>query len=447
MTYDEVRRWWFGRVDYERKAPRPGDLKLDRMRELLHRLGDPHLDFKSVHVAGSKGKGSTCAMLESVLRHAGYRTGLFTSPHLTDARERIQVDNQPITPDELVAVAQVVRPVVEAMEREDQSPTFFEVTTALGFSHFARQKVEIAVVEVGLGGQFDATNVLTPLVSVITSISLDHTAILGETVEKIAFEKAGIIKPGVPAISGVVALGPGGIIERVAAERDAPLLQSGRDFDGAFHLSRVAGDGTITPGYVRLMRGANISPPYELHLLGAHQDQNAATALATIDVLRARGVAIPDTAIARGLAGVVWPARLEVLPTRPLSVLDCAHNVASAEALAIALRDAFPPMPKSLIFAASNDKDAGGMFHVLAPHFERFFLTRSESPRAILPEELARLLPQESDFACLERPIDAWEAARSATPADGLIVVAGSVYLAGELRPHLLALSQSAKRL
>jgi dihydrofolate synthase/folylpolyglutamate synthase len=195
------------------------------------------------------------------------------------------------------------------------------------------------------------------------------------------------------------------------------------------------------------MRGPNISPPFELHLLGAHQDQNAATALATIDVLRARGVAIPDTAIAQGLAGVIWPARLEVLPTRPLSVLDCAHNVASAEALAIALRDAFPPTPKSLIFAASNDKDAGGMFHVLAPHFERFFLTRSDSPRAIQPEELARALPPESDFACFERPIDAWEAARSATPADGLIVVAGSVFLAGELRPHLLALSQSAKRL
>jgi dihydrofolate synthase/folylpolyglutamate synthase len=134
MTYDETRRWWFSRVDYERKAPQPGDLKLDRMRELLHRLGDPHTRFRSIHVAGSKGKGSTCAMLESVLRHAGFSTGLFTSPHLTDVRERIQVNNLPITPEELVAVAQVVRPVVESLEFEGQSPTFFEVTTALGFS-------------------------------------------------------------------------------------------------------------------------------------------------------------------------------------------------------------------------------------------------------------------------------------------------------------------------
>src|SRR5262245_10511200 len=164
MTSEEARRWWFSRVDYERRAPQPGDLKLDRMRELLHRLGDPHSKFQSVHVAGSKGKGSTCAMLESVLRHAKHRTGLFTSPHLSDVRERIQVNNTLITPEELVAVAEVVRPVVEALESEGQPPTFFEVTTALGFLHFARQEVEIAVVEVGLGGRFDATNVLTPLV-------------------------------------------------------------------------------------------------------------------------------------------------------------------------------------------------------------------------------------------------------------------------------------------
>src|SRR5437016_3113003 len=230
MTFDEVRRWWFARVDYERRSPDPGDLKLDRMRELLRRLGDPHTQFRSVHVAGSKGKGSTCAMLESVLRHAGYRTGLFTSPHLTDVRERIQVNNQLISPEELISVAEIVRPAVEALEAEGQSPTFFEVTTALGFVHFARQAVEIAVVEVGLGGRFDSTNVLTPLVSVITSISLDHTAILGETVEQIAFEKAGIIKPGVPVVSGVTEPGPRAVIERVAKERGARLVQLGIDF-------------------------------------------------------------------------------------------------------------------------------------------------------------------------------------------------------------------------
>src|SRR5437667_1453706 len=167
MTFDEVRRWWFARVDYERRSPDPGDLKLDRMRELLRRLGDPHTKLRFVHVAGSKGKGSTCAMLESVLRHAGYRTGLFTSPHLEDVRERIQVNRELIPQDQLAACMEIVKPAAEALAAEGQPPTFFEVGTAVGFLHFLRQSVDIAIVEVGLGGQFDSTNLHTLLAAVI----------------------------------------------------------------------------------------------------------------------------------------------------------------------------------------------------------------------------------------------------------------------------------------
>src|SRR5436190_12375276 len=225
MTYDEALAYWFGRVNFERSAPQPGDLKLDRMRALLHRLGDPHEELRFVHVAGSKGKGSTCAMLESVLRHAGYRTGLFTSPHLEDVRERIQVNRELIPQDELATCMATVKPAAEALAAEGQPPTFFEVGTAVGFLHFLQQSVDIAVIEVGLGGRFDSTNVLTPLVSVITSISLDHTQMLGERVEQIALEKAGIIKPGVPVVSGVTDPAARTVIERVAAERTAPLVQ------------------------------------------------------------------------------------------------------------------------------------------------------------------------------------------------------------------------------
>jgi dihydrofolate synthase / folylpolyglutamate synthase len=431
MTYDAARRWWFGRVDFERRTPQPGDLKLDRMHELLRRLGDPHTKFQSIHVAGSKGKGSTCAMLESVLRQAGHRTGLFTSPHLTDVRERIQVQHELISETELAAVADTIRPVVESLEVEGQRPTFFEVTTALGFMHFARQEVELAVVEVGLGGRFDATNVLTPLVSVITSISLDHVAILGETLEQIAFEKAGIIKPGVPVVSGVIKPGPDKVIERIAAERQAPVFRRGIEFS----YRRSA-----PPAEVVSVQTEHLQVEFKPHLYGEHQAANAAVAVATLDVLAERGISTSVSEIRKGLESVEWPARFEIVETKPLAILDCAHNVASAEALARTLNERFAGRPRSLIFAASSDKDVEGMFRVLAPQFEKVFLTRSESPRAIPPDELARALPAGTASAGFADPLAAWAAAQAETLAEGLVVIAGSVFVAGELRPHLLQL-------
>lgn len=442
MSYDEVLRWGFGRIDYERRLPQPGDLKLDRMRELLRRLGDPQKRFHSVHVAGSKGKGSTCAMLESVLRAAGYRTGLFTSPHLSDVRERIQVDRQLIERAELVAVAETVRPVVEQLEGENQSPTFFEVITALGFLHFARRGVETAVVEVGLGGRFDATNVLEPLLAIITSISLDHTAILGGTLEKIAFEKAGIIKPGVPVVSGVLKPGPRAVVDQIAAEQRSLVWRLGEEIEYEYVESAVASsNGIAASGTVRVVTPRRNWPEISLPLLGKHQARNAALALASVDLLNDGRLPKPvDRAIAEsGLSSVEWPARMEVIGARPSTVLDCAHNVASAEALAETLTTAFPPGPRSLVFAASSDKDVGGMFRVLAPLAEKVYLTRSESPRAFQPDQLAAELTPDVVHAEYDRPIDAWRAAQIETPPHGLIVVAGSVFLAGELRPTVLA--------
>jgi len=449
MTYDEALAYWFGRVNFERSAPQPGDLKLDRMRALLHRLGDPHEKLRFVHVAGSKGKGSTCAMLESVLRHAGYRTGLFTSPHLEDVRERIQVNRELIPKDELAACMDIVKPAADSLAAEGQPPTFFEVGTAVGFLHFLRQGVDIAVIEVGLGGRFDSTNVITPLVSVIASISLDHTAMLGETVEAIAFEKAGIIKPGVPVVSGVTEPGPRAVIERVAKERGAPLVQSGVDFNAYYCIPAGL---VYVPGFLKRRGirpiGASVRTSerrwgFVAGLHGWHQVLNAALVVATVERLEGAGFRLSETDVCEGIATVKWPARFEIIDTNPRSVLDCAHNVASAQALVDALHQfTYLATHRVVIFAVSNDKDVPGMFRVLAPHFAKFYLTRyGDNPRSVPPEQMAAWLPADKDRMLCATPADAWRAACAEATPDTLVVIAGSVFLAGELRPILLKAS------
>src|SRR5262249_31296912 len=233
MTYEEALAFWYGRIDYERRQPRPGDLKLDRMRALLRRLGDPHRRLRCVHIAGTKGKGSTSAIIASILRSADYRTGLFTSPHLSDVSERVQVDGVPISRDEIAVLMTEVAAAVRQMDADgdpDGSPTFFEVITALGFLHFDRRRVDLAVLEVGLGGRFDSTNVCEPLVSIVTNVSYDHMAILGDTLAEIAFQKAGIIKPGIPVVTTAEIPEARLVVERVAADCEAPLSEVGRDF-------------------------------------------------------------------------------------------------------------------------------------------------------------------------------------------------------------------------
>jgi dihydrofolate synthase / folylpolyglutamate synthase len=445
-TYEQALAFWFSRVNYERRAPRPSDLKLDRMRALLALLDNPQDRLRIVHVAGSKGKGSTSAMLAAILRQAGHRTGLFTSPHLCQVEERIQVDGVAITPEELTQLMAVVQPAVEELDRAAaasaaQPVTFFEVATALGFLHFARRRTDVAVIEVGLGGRFDSTNVCQPLVSLITSISLDHTHLLGDRLASIAMEKAGIIKPGRPALSGATAPEARPVIERICRERGAPLRQLSVDFHFHYEPGKVRGPGAHQ-ARVRVTTERTRWPALELGLLGEHQAANAAVAVACVEQLRADGLAIADEAVAGGLAAVDWPARLEVVPGRPLVVLDCAHNVASAQALADTLLASFPPARRILVFAISNDKDAAGMLRVLAPHFARAIFTRyRDNPRSVPPEHLAELLRDITDCPTTVAPSAeaAWQAARALAGPDDLICVAGSVFLAGELRPLLVA--------
>jgi len=416
MTYNEALSFWYGRINYEVRAAQPGDLKLERMRALLRLLGDPHDRIRLVHVTGTKGKGSTCAMLASILRAAGYRTGLFTSPHLEHVEERIQVDRVPISHDELAARMDEVATAVRKLEANGAPVTFFETGTALGFLHFCYRRCDIAVIEVGLGGRFDSTNVCHPLVSVITNVGFDHTAQLGNSLEQIAYQKAGIIKWDVPVVSGVTQNGPRNVVRAVADEMNAPLWETD-SFQQASDL-----------------------PP--IRLLGKHQIANAAIARAVIERLRAAGMSIPESAVGRGLADVSWPARIEHISSDPVVILDTAHNVASIEALVQTLRDFFPISGvKRVIFAVSSDKQYPEMLRVLAGYFDDFHLTRyGPNPRCVPPEKLAGALGEvapKKSFTLHATSPEAWSAARSSAKPIDLICVTGSMFLAGELR-HLL---------
>jgi dihydrofolate synthase/folylpolyglutamate synthase len=441
MTYAEAIQFWFGRVNFEQKTPLADDLRLDRMRSLLDRLGNPHNRLRVLHVAGSKGKGSTAAMLAAMLEAAGYRTGLFTSPHLVAVEERIQVSRQPISSAELAALMTDIRAAAGELER---SLTFFEIGTALGFLHFVRRRVDFAVVEVGLGGRFDSTNVCRPLAAIITTISLDHTQVLGDTAELIAREKAGIIKPGRPTISGVRGDGPRRVIAAACRRRGSPLRQIDVDF-GYRYAPALVEEVHERGAAADIHTWRRKLPIVQLGLIGEHQAHNAAVAVAAVEVLGELGVPIDERAVRQGLADVDWPARLEVLGRRPFAVLDCAHNVASAQALVGALAASFS-LPEGarrlLVFAGSRDKDLAGMLRVLAPCFDRLYLTRfRDSPRVTPPEELVQLLPEDrrATATVVENAAEAWRRARREAGAHDLICVTGSVFLAGELRSLMAA--------
>ncbi|OWK44462.1 bifunctional folylpolyglutamate synthase/dihydrofolate synthase [Fimbriiglobus ruber] len=441
MTYDEAIAFWYERINFEVRSAGPGDLKLERMRALLRLVGDPHERFRVVHVTGTKGKGSTCAMVATSLRAAGYRVGLFTSPHLVHVEERMRVNDTPITRDELAARMAQIAPAVRALEAGPwPPPTFFEISTALGFLHFVSRRVDFAVVEVGLGGRFDSTNVCHPLVSVITSIGFDHTAQLGSTLEAIAYQKAGIIKRRVPVVVGVTQPGPRAVIEHVADETGSRMVQLGRDFQYEYKPGPVIdGQEPRGLGAVRVSQEGRDGPTYELGLLGEHQAANAAVAVATLEELRREGVPIPDTAIARGLRDVKWPARIELVCARPVVILDSAHNVPSAEALVATLRQSVPvPGRKVVVFAVSSDKQFADILRLLGGYFDHFYLTRyGNNPRCVAPEQLVSTLQAVApgrSASVHPTAHEAWHAARSAAGPDDLVCVTGSVFLAGELQ-------------
>ena len=448
---DEALRYLYGRIDYERTLTIPYHqqrLKLDRMRRLLDRLDNPHLDRPVVHIAGTKGKGSTAAMIAAILSAAGYTIGSFTSPHLQRLEERFAIDAMPCGEDDFVALVDRLRPEVEAIDRQTDGdgPTYFEITTAMAMLYFSQRGVDAALMEVGLGGRLDATNVCQPVLSVITSISFDHEKQLGSTLASIAREKAGIIKPGVPVVSGVREDEPRAEIARVCREHGSRLIQRGVDFDSRY-LAPKEVESSAATGRVTFSLIGRDDAEYDLGLLGRHQGANAAVALATIQQLRTQEWRIPDEAIRQGLATVRCPARVEVLTRRPTVIVDAAHNVASVEALWNVLAESFSARRRGMVFASTQDKNLAGMLKVLLPHFDRVIFTQyTNNPRAVPAEELAALaerlqveLPRCATWSVCDDVATACDDLCGWAGPDDLICATGSFFTAAEVRAHLIS--------
>ncbi|MCL2117719.1 MAG: bifunctional folylpolyglutamate synthase/dihydrofolate synthase [Planctomycetaceae bacterium] len=471
IDYESALAFLLGRVNYETFRQMPyGEMRqnLGQLKAFLEYLGRPDLRFPVIHVAGTKGKGSTCAMLAAVFREAGYRVGCFTSPHLHTLNERFAVNGVPCPNDRLVEIVQylelqwhvwsgghsavetavgnavsVANGVTGKNVCTQRELTFFEYSVLVAFEWFAREQVDLAVMETGMGGRFDATNICEPILCVITGISFDHTEQLGNTLSAIAGEKAGIIKPGVPVVSGVVMQkddDPQAVIRDVAARNHAELYELNREFSivphdhGAFDFHWHASNaGTLN----RLT----------LKLLGRHQRDNTALALAGVMLLRQRGWNVPDQAVRKALAELEVPCRIERfrLPNGPAVILDGAHNKASAEALLEALQT-FPDMPvgqKILLFGSTLGKDVTGMFETLLPFFDEIWLSQcTTSPRTVPVDTLLELARKTSckpqNLVVVATPNEAVEHLHQIADKGGLVCVTGSLYFAAEIRELLI---------
>lgn len=424
------------------------DFKLERMRELLARLGDPQKSLPALHIAGTKGKGSTAAMAAAILSAAGYRVGLFTSPHLQSIGERMTVNGQQPTDDQLDQLLQVVPAVIEQMDRIGPSmrATFFECITAMAWEHFRRQEVDLVVLEVGLGGRLDATNVCAPLVTVITSISRDHERLLGSTLASIAGEKAGIIKPGIPVLSGVTQTEPRDVIRSTAARHESALFELDRDLFWSIAATGNDGDAVSVPDCdpLRPLTIETTSPWGEhrirVPLPGRHQARNALLAVSACDLLSRDKFPLND-GVERGFRDLHWPLRIEVLRRDPLVIVDAAHNDGSVNCLVETLA-AIRADRRVLIFATAKDKDAPGMLGRLGEHFDEVILTQFlGNPRSVSLDVLRSIAAGclKVPFQLAASPSEAWTLACTRAGTNDLICATGSFFLAAETRAVICA--------
>ena len=439
QSYQESLDFIYSFVDFSMKRHVDDShhfFKLDRMRKFAELLDNPQDNYPSIHVTGTKGKGSVASLCASALQAAGYKVGLYTSPHLQEFTERIQINGMEIDKAELVALVNRVRPLTQQVPEI----TTFELTTALGFLYFAEQQVDIAVIEVGLGGRLDATNIINPLVSVITPISYDHRAVLGDTLTEIAYEKGGIIKPGKPVVLSPQQPEAEKELLRIAAEREAPITQ----VEKAYTYTEVAHnlDGQEMIITRRLTNNANAplslaAEPLRLHLplLGMHQVQNAATAFAALDIIAQNGIMLTPQAVAQGFAQVTWSARFEILRKEPPLVIDSAHNGDSMRRLRQTLDEYFPGRAFILIFGASADKELDDMFREILPRVESVITTQSVHPRAADPQGLAQRIGQYNVPVQAINPAEAaLSKALELAGSEKGIIVAGSIFIAAAIR-------------
>ena len=427
LSYSEALAYLDQFDNYEKvRTPQAGPpaLGLAGVEALLAHLGDPHQQYPIIHIAGTNGKGSVCAMIETKARASSLRTGLYISPHLHTFRERICINGVPIARDEVATLINELIPYIESVP----NLTWFEIVTAMGLLHFVRQKVQLAIVEVGAGGQLDATNVVRPWVSVITTLSLDHTAWLGKTLTQIAAQKAGIIKPGVPVVSAPQQPEALAVIERVCVERQSPLTVVGRDVK----FERVSAS-LAEQAFTLRNADSNQSPMlYKVPLLGPHQITNAATAVTALNLAAAHGLSVSDEAMHVGLANVRWPGRLEILNRDPLVVVDGAHNADSARQLAAALPDIFGVQAWTLIVGISADKDIAAILDALVPIAAHVIVTRARNSRAADIEMVAQQVIAHGAQPAIAPSVA--EAIEVVLPDRSPIIIAGSLFTVADAR-------------
>lgn len=431
----------------------PAKLTLDRIRGLLQLLGNPHEKYKTVHITGTKGKGSTSAMMDSCLRAMGLKVGLFTSPHLHTFRERVRVGGELISREDVCKLTGEVKSAIEMLSTNGMSGvTTFEAITALGFLYFARRGVQWAVIEVGLGGRFDSTNVILPKVCIITSISYDHTQWLGNTLSEIAHEKAGIIKPGVPVVFHPQSSEATIVLERTTKDQNARAIWLGRHWRGRPIISAAGGAiaTTISTSLDRQIFEVkqvafrrsdetpypnNLEGQYEIHLLGMHQVDNATSVIAAIDAIRSDLDSVGPNiqpAVQSGLRGARWPGRFEILRANPPLVVDGAHNVDSVNKLAVTLAEVFGGKRWTFIFGCYKDKDAKGMIYALAPRSARWIMVQPKNPRAHSTDELLEIAKARNLRAIAAT--STIEAMASVKNLNEPVCIVGSLTLAGEAR-------------
>lgn len=429
MDYQAALDYIYSYVDYSRthqESLTPEDFDLSRMWSFMDVLGSPQDEYPTIHIAGTKGKGSVGAFCTSAYQAGGFKVGFYTSPHLKDFEERIQVNGISIPRDTLAEYVDEIRPAVDAVP----GLTSFEIITGLAYLYFARSEVDIAVIEVGLGGRFDATNVITPLVSVITSLYLDHVSILGDKLDQIAAVKGGIIKPGVPVVSApqeAVALQ---VLHDIAAENQTTLIPIDQKYTSKILAKSLDGQDFSLVGDQK-------SKPtqFRIPLIGDYQVTNAVTAYDVLETLQSKGFALSREAIQEGFLNVDWPARLEVLRKKPPVIVDSAHNPASMEKLQETIEDYFPDVPLILVFGVSEDKQLGDMLEAILPRTDYFIATQSDHPRAMDADNL-EVMAKKYDCSTESTPdvTQALQMALSLAGNDKLVVVAGSIFVAASAR-------------
>lgn len=436
-SYEQALDYLFAKTDYEKAQKLRYNVTtfdLERMNTLLRNMGNPHNKVKTVHIAGTKGKGSTATMLACMLEANGYKVGLYTSPHVSTLHERITVNSAMITRKEFLGIMNRLQPILEKMALKNNLPTFFEIMTAIAFMHFADQKVDIAVVETGLGGRLDSTNVITPKVVGITSISLDHQNLLGPTLEHIAREKAGIIKKGIPVVTVPQDPAAMKVLKKQASLVKAPLTITGRDVDFSyrFESSREHGPHTRICITTPTSKFEHLRVP----LPGEHQALNCGLALTMLDTLKNQGFEINDEKAISGLNAVQMVGRMEMIYRDPRILVDAAHNAASIRALIQAIGQHVPYDSMIIIFGCNSDKDIRGMLTELQYGADKVIFTRSNSPKAVWPHDLAEMYSEICGKMCQSTLslMEALRIAQSAISREDLICITGSFYLVGQAK-------------